>query len=1507
MDVVGLFFQVKPRLNNFSAGAGDHCRSSQRRQAMKPNFSRSVLMILMILVVFVFSAMLTVTAYADDSTPPPTETPTDVTPPVEESTPEAADPAPLAQASAAVDEAAAAEILAQVPEGTDVKVINLDGEVLPLATEEAAQTLISGDPMWCPTGVAPGAASCTGSFTSFNGGGGLLAAMNNKTASGVIWIENSYASAESGVAIKLDPTTVGTTANFALTINGGWTGTGAAINGTSTFTVPLAITGWTGAVTLNNIVVAGASITNAGADNQALRIVTNGNIVLNNVSVENNTNPNVTYKMAGATLDNTGGTGTVTIKNSSFNNNEGYGLVIYSHGAITLTDITANKNGGDGVNVDNCLWNGSACDTSTPKNVTVAGVNYFVENQGNGLVVTSRGAISANYLTADNNHNGWGVILDNSHATTAQPVKLTGVNEFKFNGGGLWINSQGAITTSNVTAFASLVAPFIGNNDGVRLWNNYNFTSSVTMTGTNVFIRNYNEGLEVLSNGVITLNNIKANENGIPGSNGFGAYLNNNFSSAPMAVILNGTNTFNGNYSGGLEIHSDGAVTLSKITASDNTHGNGALIKNDYGNPLVPQSVTLTTANTFENNYGSGLVINSYGAITIANLTANNNVTNSVVPGFGAYLNNAGGALPKAVSLTGNNTFNQNGEVGHSNSGIGLQIISLGGVTLNNVKAENNIGGYGAYLNNQLPGAVGGITLNNSTGFVPSFSYNGNSGLIMLSYGAILIKNINASGNDGYGALIQNQQAISSKTVTLSGSGVFNGNTIIGLQIDSKGAITVNNITANANQGNFGAALSNTSSTLAIPQSVTMKGTNEFNGNSLSGLSVNTYGAILLNNLTADNNGADGLNIEHHSGYFLTPITITGYGRFNNNSSAVPGDDFTSGLIIYTNGVITLNNITANNNSNIGVKLTNLASTPTVPQNVTINGTNEFNGNGFLGLVVETYGAILTNNLTVNDNGMSAQPGTGHGAQLSNDDFVSTSAPSSIILNGINTFNNNQTTGLIITSLGLIKVNDLEVVSNGIGADLFNGDGSAVGGVSLTGSVYVEENTANGLQVTSNGAITIANLNTFSNGGFGAYLRNYTGSGGVTISGISQIYENTEYGLQIETKGAVTLSNLYVQGNGGNGVVIKNTYSGSATPQNVTLTGNNYFYNNGDNGLHITTYGMILLNNIDAEGNGIGPSTSTGWGAWLDNCGYIGLSCTSTGTPKGITISGLNFFQNNTMNGLWATSLGAITISNITANWNGSDAGAYLNNQWDSAVGGISLIGANTFEHNANTGLFVRSYGAVILSNLSANSNGDGGVDIDNRGDNVKPPVVTLTGVNSFSDNFSFGLLILSDGAIALSNVTAENNIGYGAYIKTDGKFKLTGISSFNYNHDHGITIYAADADLSKITADFNGLNGLYIEAGNVSIACGSFNNNGRLGIAPDQYGYYIAADDQVVLKGVNGFSNPNDNQISALPQNQHISRSCVPPPPVAVSQPKDDDDDGVGAGSEQLPDYTRR
>ena len=121
---------------------------------------------------------------------------------------------------------------------------------------------------------------------------------------------------------------------------------------------------------------------------------------------------------------------------------------------------------------------------------------------------------------------------------------------------------------------------------------------------------------------------------------------------------------------------------------------------------------------------------------------------------------------PKAVTLTGNDSFEKN-------SSFGLTINSLGAITVNNINADGNTLADGADLDNDFPGAVGGVSVTNTATYSPSFNNNGGNGLEVDSRGAITVMDLNATGNNNDGVYLKNSDGtgnISLGTARLVGS-----------------------------------------------------------------------------------------------------------------------------------------------------------------------------------------------------------------------------------------------------------------------------------------------------------------------------------------------------------------------------------------------------------------------------------------------------------------------------------------------------------------------------------------------------------------------------------------------------------------------------------------------------------------------------------------------------------------------------------------------------------------
>src|SRR5688572_5430578 len=186
---------------------------------------RASLFSLIILLALLFNLALPASVLADDEDPPPAPTEEII---VEEESTESIQTDEQTPLQSTPEEATVSEILEQIPTDTELIVLDESGEILPLVTEEAAQVVVTGDPIWCVDGTSPDPTdiNCSPAFSNMED---LLDWLNTNdpNQSGTIWIEDSYDSSVNDPAlplIYLDGTTLTNMANNSLTIQGGWSG-----------------------------------------------------------------------------------------------------------------------------------------------------------------------------------------------------------------------------------------------------------------------------------------------------------------------------------------------------------------------------------------------------------------------------------------------------------------------------------------------------------------------------------------------------------------------------------------------------------------------------------------------------------------------------------------------------------------------------------------------------------------------------------------------------------------------------------------------------------------------------------------------------------------------------------------------------------------------------------------------------------------------------------------------------------------------------------------------------------------------------------------------------------------------------------------------------------------------------------------------------------------------------------------------------------------------------------
>jgi hypothetical protein len=328
-------------------------------------------------------------------------------------------------------------------------------------------------------------------------------------------------------------------------------------------------------------------------------------------------------------------------------------------------------------------------------------------------------------------------------------------------------------------------------------------------------------------------------------------------------------------------------------------------------------------------------------------------------------MNNSTGPITTNAVTISKSHFDQN-------KGSGLSAVAEGNLTLNNVSANlNNLvpGSKGA----DLVSVNGNITLQDTQG-PNQFSFNSNTGLTGSAFaGAISVSGVMASFNStGSGIVLNNVNAAATKTVTAQKI-LAEHNTVDGLSVKSKGNVTLNGVQANYNGNGYGVNIDNCGKPAPCEGSGSVSLLATLGPNSMSynkyGLWIESAGTVLVKSTTASNNttalsGVSGVWIQNY--YTLGKTVTVNQGNFNANAG--------TGLYIQSWGVITLNNIGASYNtgpSGDGLFIHNDAAGVAPAINILSTlGNNQFIGNSRWGLWVTSHGNIVLNKVIASDNGL---------------------------------------------------------------------------------------------------------------------------------------------------------------------------------------------------------------------------------------------------------------------------------------------------------------------------------------------------------------------------------------------------------------------------------------------------------------------------------------------------------------------------------------------------------
>ena len=1133
--------------------------------------------------------------------------------------------------------------------------------------------------------------------------------------------------------------------------------------------------------------------------------------------------------------------GLILIYDTEADLNDGNGFQLSTLSAVTLSNVSASGNGGTGLLIDNS----SSRSTISVKNRPAQG--EYSENGLNGIDITSLGSILLYNIIADDN-SGSGMVLDTCVSTGSVCLGV----------GKVVVNS-----------YYSLVNTFDGNGE---------------------------YGLNITSAGNVSLTFVTASENGDTGLN-----IDTTLSSASITIrnpIRTGTAAYSYNGGDGINISTNGNISIFNVTASSNT-GSGMMLDNcqfGSGECIGFGKVTMKglygQVNEFNSNHDYGVYIESGGAVTLINIHADQNGYN------GLYVNNSLELAIQSVKIYGTrgvtNTFNYNGS-NEQGTYPGLEIHSFGYIYLNTAEAKNNYAA-GAYLYNKdaliKPAS---IKIQEA-----DFSQNQGSGLIVYSNGKVYLGGVVSS----YNSLIYSD-------IVLTGETVYERLTAIStydtwwFEITESTTVTDFAIILESTEFDGYLEIYDGDGNLLASDSNSYS---EYDAE--IDINLTELGMYYIRVMTEDSNHGNytlSINDETHlyNTYFnfygalidntagVLPVTVTKgkinvYNEFKDNNYR--------GIEIDSNSSISAYNVVGTDNGDTGAYYDNHTGYGKVTVKMLVKGeAAEYDSNSEWGLYVASHGTVTLFNISASENGSA-------GAFVNNCDYngsICLGSGSVYIkaAGNINEFNNNQLYGLYVASSGNVTLYDVEADGNGYSGLYVKNQYANVNGKvllktsrnhtnSFSGNGWLDPLDKYGFEVYSNNVITMYAGNVIGNYGGGAVLLNQTSAASPNIYLYETSFEaNQGNGIWAESKGLIYLSGVESRYNSVNSGEID--YYGETIYEHLTpyYESDTWWFD----GVAGETVDIILesdefdvlLQVFDKDGNLIAVDDDSYGGTDAQLNFELPLS-----SNYYIRVSANNSGEGNYV----------LTLNDAAHDWTTMYRfdGAYLNNSYGSGdvlVSNSKLNDDPSFYHNNHTGLEIISAGNVTLTSVSAMQNGEDGVNIDNTAGFGKVSIYTKskTSTSSYSYNTKYGVYILSNNAVTVLNKRSRMYLrdnGYsGAYIDNTGG--LAGSVSFsgaevNQNGMKGLEIYSSGSvAVYDILAVNNGTNGVYIQnnsgAGSVSVLGSkersNISDNGATGLAVYSNGSITVNRINAIQNGGRGMILSNSSGVGQVRLTDSISR----------------------------------
>jgi hypothetical protein len=252
---------------------------------------------------------------------------------------------------------------------------------------------------------------------------------------------------------------------------------------------------------------------------------------------------------------------------SQFDSNNADGLCIYSGASVNMLNVAANDNYANGIYVSASNGNVSLGNNHATR------ISTFFGNGGNGVWISSGGAITLNNRLWAFNNGGQGFYLTNDTALTPKTLTIKGVTANGNTLTGIYASSDGAITLMNVSASYNAAG-------GTFLQT----LGNVAVSGNNVFSDNGEMGLYVDVSGTTSISGVLAEYNGLQG-----LHVESRVAGKTV-LVKNSLLRFNSDT--GLEIDALGTITLDGVQSLLNS-GSGVDLNQNGVLVVIKNSVMM--------------------------------------------------------------------------------------------------------------------------------------------------------------------------------------------------------------------------------------------------------------------------------------------------------------------------------------------------------------------------------------------------------------------------------------------------------------------------------------------------------------------------------------------------------------------------------------------------------------------------------------------------------------------------------------------------------------------------------------------------------------------------------------------------------------------------------------------------------------------------------------------------------------------------------------------------